>query len=296
MDFTMSKTPLHAIPGFLASVQHGNLSRAAASLHLTVSALSHQMRVLEERLGVKLLKRGPRGVKLTMAGERLQREVAPHFEAIQNALRRRAKHNETALRINSLPWFASSWLIPRLPEFVAAEPDVELSLSASWELIDFGRDEHDAALRFGVAGWPQVHADLLFDEWVLPVATPALLARHRRNGFGDLGRWPLLGDSVGRWDQWFARHGGSPPKRFVARFDSSETLVRGATEGLGVALIPTALAQPLLRVRRLVRIGARRLPAGQSYYLVYPERTLGLEPFLRFRDWLLRSVAADVRP
>lgn len=287
----MSKMPLQGIPGFMAAVRHGNLSRAAASLHLTVSALSHQMRVLEERLGVKLLERGPRGVKLTVAGERLHREVAPHFEAIQHALRRPAKPNETALRINALPWFASSWLIPRLPEFVAAEPDIELSLSASWDLVDFGRDEHDAALRFGVAGWPQVHADLLFDEWVLPVATPSLLARHRRRGFADLGRWPLLGDSVGRWGQWFARNGGSPPKRYVARFDSSETLVRGATEGLGVALIPAALAQPLLRVRRLVLVGPCRLPAGQSYYLVYPERTLGLEPFLRFRSWVLRSAA-----
>ena len=164
----MSKMPLQGIPGFMAAVRHGNLSRAAASLHLTVSALSHQMRVLEERLDVKLLERGPRGVKLTVAGERLHREVAPHFEAIQHALRRPEKRNETALRINALPWFASSWLIPRLPEFVAAEPDIELSLSASWDLVDFGRDEHDAALRFGVAGWPQVHADLLFDEWVLP--------------------------------------------------------------------------------------------------------------------------------
>jgi LysR family glycine cleavage system transcriptional activator len=132
---------------------------------------------------------------------------------------------------------------------------------------------------------------LLFDEWVLPVATPSLLARHRRRGFADLGRWPLLGDSVGRWDLWFARNGGSPPKRYVARFDSSDTLVRGATEGLGVALIPAALAQPLLRVRRLVLVGPCRLPAGQSYYLVYPERALGLEPFLRFRSWVLRSAA-----
>jgi LysR family glycine cleavage system transcriptional activator len=293
MVFTMSKMPLQGIPGFLAAVRHGNLSRAAASLHVTVSALSHQMRVLEDRLRVRLLERGPRGVKLTSAGERLHREVAPHFEAIERALRAPSNRNETALRIDSLPWFASSWLIPRLPEFLAAEPDVELSVSATWELIDFGRGNHDAALRFGVGGWPSLHADLLFDEWVFPVAAPSVVARWRRYGFADLSRWPLIGDPADRWQQWFRRHGGTAPKRFVTRFDSSETLIRGATEGLGVALVPASLARPLLRVRRLVRLGARHIPAGQSYYLVYPDGTLELDPFRRFRAWLLRAAAAE---
>ncbi len=285
--------PLQGIPGFLAAVRHGNLSRAAASLHVTVSALSHQMRALEDRLRVRLLERGPRGVKLTAAGERLHRDVAPHFDAIERALRTPSMRQETSLRIDSLPWFASSWLIPRLPKFVAAQPDIELSVSATWELIDFGRGEHDAALRFGVAGWPGLHADLLFDEWLLPVAAPSVVARWRRHGFADLGRWPLIEDTVNRWPRWFQRNGGTPPKRYVARFDTSETLIRGATEGLGVALVPASLARPLLRVRRLARVGAKHVPAADSYYLVYPDRTLELEPFRRFRDWLLRSAAAD---
>ena len=164
------------------------------------------MRVLEERLDVSCSRRGPRGVKLTVAGERLHREVAPHFEAIQLALRRPAKSNESALRITrcrgsprvgSYRGCRNSWL---------RRTRHRLSLSASWDSGGFRARRHDAALRFGVAGWPQVHADLLFDEWVLPVATPSLLARHRRRGFADLGRWPLLGDSVGRWGLWFARN------------------------------------------------------------------------------------------
>lgn len=291
----MRRVPLQGIPGFLAAARHGNLSRAATALHVTVSALSHQMRVLEERLRVRLLERGPRGVRLTAAGERLHREIAPHFDAIERALQAPAVRRESTLRIDSLPWFASSWLIPRLPEFVAAEPDVELSLSASTDLVDFGRDDHDAAIRYGAAGWAGLQADLLFDEWVLPVAAPSVVARYRRAGHTDLSRWPLLGDPVDRWPQWFARYGGTLPKRFVARFDSSETLVRGATEGLGVALVPAVLARPLLRVRRLARVGARRLPAGRSYYLVYPERTLEHDPFRRFRDWLARTAASEVR-
>ena len=206
----MSKMPLQTLPGFLAAVEHGNLSRAAASLHLTVSALSHQMRALEERLGVKLLERGPRGVKLTVAGERLHREVAPHFEAIQHALRRPEKRNETALRINALPWFASSWLIPRLPEFVAAEPDIELSLSASWDSGGFRarRARCSAALRRRRLA-PRSRRFV-----VRRVGAAGRDARPCSPAIGaaasaDLGRWPLLGDSVGRWGQWFARNGGS---------------------------------------------------------------------------------------
>jgi LysR family glycine cleavage system transcriptional activator len=289
----MSKLPLQGIPGFMAAVRYGNLSRAAASLNLTVSALSHQMRVLEERLRVRLLERGSRGVTLTAEGERLHREVAPHFNAIERALRAPTSRNETSLRIDSLPWFASSWLIPRLPAFVAAQPDIELSVSASWELVDFEHSDFDAALRFGSRGWPAVNSDLLFDEWLFPVASPALMARCKKIGFADIGRWPLIGDPVDRWPQWFARHGGNVPKRFVARFDSSDTLIRGALEGLGVALVPATLAIPLLHVRRLVRVGARRLAAGQSYFLVYPERTLRHAAFVKFRDWLLKTVAAE---
>jgi LysR family glycine cleavage system transcriptional activator len=197
------------------------------------------------------------------------------------------------LRIDALPWFASSWLIPRLPDFVATHPDIELSVSASWELVDFESSQFDAALRFGSRSWPSVSSDLLFDEWLLPVASPEVLARCKKLGFADLGRWPLVGDPEDRWPEWFARHGGQVPKRFVARFDSSDTMVRGATEGLGLALIPAVLAKPLLKARRLVRVGARRLAAGRSYFLVYPQRTLRHAPFVKFRDWLLQSIAAE---
>jgi LysR family transcriptional regulator, glycine cleavage system transcriptional activator len=244
-------------------------------------------------LRVRLLERGSRGVTLTAEGERLHREVAPHFNAIERALRAPTSRNETALRIDSLPWFATSWLIPRLPAFVAAQPDIELSVSANWELVDFEHSDFDAALRFGSRGWPSVKSDLLFDEWLFPVASPGLVNRCKKIGFADIGRWPLIGDPVDRWPQWFARHGGNVPKRFVARFDSSDTLLRGALEGLGVALVPATLAMPLLHVRRLVRVGARRLAAGQSYFLVYPERTLRHAAFVKFRDWLLQTVAAE---
>jgi LysR family glycine cleavage system transcriptional activator len=288
----MSRIPLQAIPGFVAAARHGNLSRAAATLHVTVSALSHQMRSLEERLRVRLLERGPRGVRLTAAGERLYRDIAPHFDALERALRAPALRTETTLRIDSLPWFASSWLIPRLGAFVAEEPDIELSLSASAELVDFARGEQDAALRYGTAGWPGLRADLLFDEWVLPVASPAVLAARPASARGDLGRWPLLGDPGARWPRWFARYGGTPPRRFVARFDDSETVVRAATEGLGVALVPSVLAQPLLKARRLARVGTRRLPAGAAYFLVYPDRTPLHAPLSRFREWLLAAAAA----
>ena len=176
----MSKVPLHVLPGFVAAARMLNLSRAAASLHVTVSALSHQMRGLEELLGQRLFDRGPRGLRLTPAGERLFGQVAPHLDAISAALAPQPARSPHALTLSVMPTVASSWLIPRLPSFTAQHPEVELSLQSTSDLVDFDREEVDAALRFGPGGWPGLRAHLLFEEWVVPVCSPELLRRFPR--------------------------------------------------------------------------------------------------------------------
>jgi LysR family glycine cleavage system transcriptional activator len=291
----MSKVPLHVLPGFIATARLGNLSRAAASLHLTVSALSHQMRGLELQLRKKLFARRPRGLALTDAGDRLFAAIAPHYDTIELALRPDRERTEQSLTLSVMPSVASSWLLPRLAEFVDLNPEIDLSVHSGVELVDFDREAVDAAMRFGRGNWPGLHADPLFDEWLLPVASPALLARFPDHKPGELAGLPLLRDPSDRWRDWFTRFGGAPPRRYVASFDDTETLQRAAVEGMGVALGRMTMAQPLIDHGRLVPLSSRRMRADYSHYLVYPARSERHPALAAFRAWLLDAAAAYAR-
>jgi LysR family glycine cleavage system transcriptional activator len=291
----MSKVPLHVLPGFIAAARLGNLSRAAASLHLTVSALSHQMRGLETQLRKKLFVRRPRGLALTDAGDRLFAAIAPHYDMIEVALRPDRERTEQSLSLSVMGSVASSWLLPRLAGFVAENPEIDLSVHSSVELVDFDREAIDAAMRFGRGNWPGLHTDRLFDEWLLPVASPALLARfpdHKRGGLAGL---PLLRDPSDRWRDWFERFGGAPPRRYVASFNDTETLQRAAVEGMGVALGRKTMAQPLIDHGRLVALSSQQMRADFSHYLVYPQRSERHPALVVFRSWLLDAAAAYAR-
>jgi LysR family glycine cleavage system transcriptional activator len=290
----MSRPPLHALQGFVAAARSGNLSRAAEALHLTVSALSHQIRGLEERLGQQLFVREARGVSLTADGRQLFERVAPHFDALEQALRPFRVRREDVLTLTLMPSFAASWLVPRLPRFLVAHPQLEINLQSSTALVDFDRElTVDAGLRFGAGQWPGLEAVHLLDDWITPTASPDLLARLGRPTLQTLDRYPLLGAPGGGWKDWFAAFGGSLPARFVATFDDSETLHRAAAEGLGVALGRMTLARPLVDAGRLVPLFPQRLKAGFAHYLVYPPRSAGHGGLQALRAWLLEEAGAD---
>ena len=167
----MNRPPLHALIGFAAAARSGNLTRAAESLHLTVSALSHQIRTLEERLGVRLFERGPRGVRPTPDGERLLERIAPHLDALEHALRPFSPRRDEVLTISLMASMASAWLVPRLGGFLAEHPQLEVNLLSSSALVDFEREPGiDAALRSGRGRWPGLIVEHLFDETLAPVA------------------------------------------------------------------------------------------------------------------------------
>jgi LysR family glycine cleavage system transcriptional activator len=156
-----------------------------------------------------------------------------------------------------MPSVASSWLLPRLAGFVAAHPEIDLSVQSTVDLVDFDRSAVDAALRFGLGSWPGLRTDP-----------------------GD------------RWREWFARFGGAPPGRYVASFSDVETLQRAAVEGMGVALGRMTMAQPLIDHGRLVALSTRRLRAESSHYLVYPPRSERHPALVAFRTWVLSEAAA----
>lgn len=283
----MSRAPLAGLQAFVVAARVGNLTRAAAQLHLTVSALSHQLKHLEERLGRRLFERGPRGVKLTPEGQRLVDTVGPHVEGIERALANLRVRAADALTLSVLPSMASSWLIPRLGAFAARHPEVQISLQSNVSVVDFDAEPVDAAVRFGPGGWPHVQADHLFDDWLTPVASPELLERLGTPTLERLGDWPLLGDPSDRWRVWFERYGGTLPRRYVVSFSDSEMLLRAAAEGMGIALGRMTLAQALLDAGRLVTLTDRRLKSDFSHYLVYPSRSVHHAGLVSFRAWLL---------
>ncbi|MBU8977208.1 LysR family transcriptional regulator [Lysobacter sp. MMG2] len=288
----MSRPPLQALLGFIAAARAGNLTRAAESMHLTVSALSHQIRAIEERLDRRLFVRGARGVKLTEHGQALYDRIAPHLEAIEQALAPRRVRRDDALTLTLMPSFASSWLVPRLPRFLATHPQLEISLQSNVDPIDFARETViDAGIRFGPGKWPGLEAVHLFDDWMTPTASPALIERLGRPTLANLSEFPLLGAPGGRWSEWFARYGGTPPARFVAIFDDSENLHRAAAEGMGIVLGRVTLARPLVEAGRLVELFDERLKTEFAHYLVYPSRSRDHRGLALFRDWLLEEAA-----
>lgn len=284
----MSRLPLQPLQGFVTAARRRNLSRAADALSLTVSALSHQIRALEERLQQRLFDRGPRGIRLTPDGQRLFDAVAGPFDAIERALRPCSSCRDDVLTISLLPSLASSWLVPRLPGFLAEHPKLEFNLQSSIELVDFDRDTQvDAALRYGAGHWPGLTATHLFDEWIAPLVHPQLIERFGRDKPGELSRYPLLEDDAGRWPEWFAAHGGQAPERFVAHFDDAETLHRAAAAGMGVAMGRMTLAKPLIDAGLLVALSPLRLKSGRAHYLVHPARSDDHAGLVAFREWLI---------
>lgn len=288
----MAKPPLAALQAFVLAAQQRNLSRAALRLNLTVSALSHQIRALEQRLQRTLFVRGPRGVSLTDEGERLLDAVAAPLEAIERALQPPRQSHDGALSLSMLPSVATGWLVPRLPRFVTRHPDLELHLHSSPVLVDFNKDAIDAAMRFGPGIWPGLEAVHLFDEWIAPVASPDFLKRRGRVPKpAELARWPLLGDPGDRWRDWFLHFGGTAPKRYVANLGDTESLHRAALEGLGVALGRMTMVKPQIEAGRLCVLMPDRLRAEWSHYLVYPPRSAKHPGVAAFRAWVLEEAA-----
>ena len=220
----MSRPQLHALQGFVAAARSGNLSRAADALHLTVSALSHQIRGLEERVGQRLFVRGARGVQLTEDGRALFERIAPHLDAIEHgaasrprASRRRADADADAVVRRRAGWCracrASS---PRIR-------NCEISLQSNvrrWSISN-ATPALDAGLRFGPGQWPGLDAVHLFDDWVMPTASPALIERLGRPTLETLGDFPLLGDAarpLERLVRALRRHAADALRRRVRRF------------------------------------------------------------------------------
>ncbi|BBD97549.1 transcriptional regulator GcvA [Sphingobium amiense] len=283
--------PMSALTAFEAAARHGGFSRAGEEIGLTQSAVSRQIAQLEAMLQTPLFDRIGRRVRLNEAGRAYADELLPALDAIRRAtVRASAKRQRRALRIATLPSFGMRWLAPRLPLLTALHPDLVVDFAARSEPFDFGHEDFDAAVHFGVAEeWPGAVADFLFREEAVPVCSPTWLAAHPLRDPADLLTVPLLSQSSRRdaWPRWLAAAGVDASKWEPGpAFEHFLMLAQACAAGAGVALIPSFLIQPELEAGTLVVPFARPLSTDQAYYLVYPQN--GLDgPLRAFRDWMV---------
>jgi LysR family glycine cleavage system transcriptional activator len=287
--------PLHAFRTFEAAARHGNFTRAAAELHITHGAISHQMKALEHELGVTLFRRRGRGVQLTEPGRDLAATVRDALDRIERGVEQLRGRTHRALTISVLPAFATHWLIPRLTDFNSRHPDIDINVRASPVLSDFALEDVDLAVRYGGGKWPGVQAIQLAHEDVFPVCSPRFNDGRLPATLAELAQAKLLHTPLQPWDEWFAALGVTViQERRSMTFTETDILLRAAINGLGIALSRRLLAQPELDAGRLVRPVPQSVRADRSYFIVYPDTAEPAPRLVLFRDWLLEQARSTI--
>ncbi|MGA2549347.1 MAG: LysR substrate-binding domain-containing protein [Burkholderiaceae bacterium] len=289
----MKLPPLNAVRAFEAAARHASFRLAAAELFVTPGAVSQQIRLLEDHLGVQLFERLPRHVRLTPAGQDFFAAVTRHLRGIAQASERLKPRADTVL-LTVVPTFASRWLLPRLPHFTQLQPSVQVRVDATPALIDFAHEQFDLGIRYGRGGYPGLESHLLFSETVIPLCSPSYRAAHRAGAEGGLA-WPavrLLHENPPDdfWPQWISGIGFTDVDADAGMYFSHGLLVLSAAiEGQGVALQPREFVERELVSGALIVADDRKIETGRGFYLVWPRRELR-PAVARFRDWVINEI------
>lgn len=292
--------PAHSLVVFEAAARHLNFTRAAAELNVTQAAVSRQIQVLEDHMGVALFHRLHRALKLTREGQRLHQAVAMGLGHIANtAAEIRRVRREDELTVSSSVTFASYWLMSRVAKFRAMRPDIELRLVASAPVRDLVVAGIDLAIRYGRGRWPGVEAIPLMDNEIFPVCAPSYLKAPRRlREPADLLNETLLhlvefDRNWVTWEAWLHAFGADgPPSARGVEFDNYLILVQAALDGQGIALGGGRLAEDFLERGALIRPIEASLRSERGFYLVIPRDVPLAEPARLFRDWILAEANA----
>jgi LysR family glycine cleavage system transcriptional activator len=288
--------PLNSLPSFEAASRHLSFSKAAEELNVTHGAVSRAIRHLETHLGVQLFVRATRSVSLTALGASYAAEVRKSLDQLTAATLAVSGQESSVLTVSTLDAFASKWLVPRLFKFRRAHGDIDVRLSTSLKLADFVSDGIEIAIRYGRGQYPGVTTELLMQEDLSPVCSPALLeGQHPLRTPADLKFHTLIHDDFAiDWTMWLRMAGveGVDPHKGPS-FYSSEHVVQAAVQGEGVALGRSSLVDDDIAAGRLVRPFEFRLSAGLAYYLVYPPDALKRPKIKYFRDWVMAEVSAQ---
>ena len=290
---------MHTLPTFRTVAQLSNLRGAAEALHLTHSAVSQQIQLLEAQLGFKLFDRRGRRIALNAAGAALLRAVEPALDQLDDGVRAAAAAaagTAHRIRLTLVPSFTQRWLLPRMGRWREQHPDIALELHAGQQLVDLRREGFQAAVRQGAGHWRGLVAERLTDSPLIAVGSPSMARRLLGRELRALADEPLLGSRT-RWTNWFAHAGLQVQANTVAAFNDSGMMLQAAEQELGVALARELLAADALHSGRLVRLFDVALPDDGSdvYWLVYPPALRDWPPLSALRDWLHEELALSQR-
>jgi LysR family glycine cleavage system transcriptional activator len=283
---------LTALRMFEASARLGSFTKAAAELHVTQAAVSHQLRGLEDQLAIKLFQRSTRRLSLTPAGQRLLPAVSDAFETLSRAVADIGR-GEHLLSITTTPSFGARWLAPRLGRFATSNPDIDLSVRHSTAVLDLAREGLDFAIRWGRGQWPGVVSELVGSLGDTLVAAPAYAKRLRLKQPADVARATLLHEETREdWIEWLLVAGLD---RAIAQrgiiFDDENALIQACLDGQGLALMARSLAEGDLKAGRLVSPFDLSVAEGYGYYLVYEAETLKRPKNAAFRAFIRQESA-----
>jgi LysR family glycine cleavage system transcriptional activator len=287
--------PLQAVKVFEAVARHGNLTRAAAELNMTQSAVSYQIKVIERFAGTALFERLARGVTLTAEGARIFPIVQQGLRDIGTAFRSLRDEHENLLVISTMQTIASSWLAPRLGTLQMAHPELAVRLEISTELVDFAGDSVDVAIRSGKGNWPGVTSHHLLDQVFVCVASPAYLAREGRPSKPeDILDHVLIAPTDDWWQLWLSAAGFKGPveiRRPGVDVETQQMTTRMTLAGQGISLATPAFIQQELAQGQLVQLFDIEASSGLSYYIAYATARASSRKIRIFRDWALAQVA-----
>lgn len=296
---------LQSLKAFEASARHLNFTRAAAELNVTPAAVSHQIKELEEAVGVPLFQRTSRHMQLTRQGQILKPAIADALEGLTRALQKlRQVENPTQVRVTASPSIAAKWLVPRIDRFLEEMPGADVRIDVSSEPLDFDREDIDVAIRFGDGVYPGLMVEKLFHDTLFPVCSPELLkgAKPLREP-RDLLQftlihldWEAQGAVWPNWRMWMLAAG---VKDFNdtrgLHFSQTSLAVQAAVDGHGVALGDSTLVADDLASGRLVKPFelSLRSPAQFAYHLITRKETAERPMTKAFRNWIIAEAAAS---
>lgn len=282
--------PMHTLRSFEAVSRLRGFALAADELHLTASAVSHQIRAIESFYGMKLFQRNRLDVSLTPAGEQLLgvvQELLQQLSSVGESLRSKDTHR---LSVTAPPSLVSRWLMPRLSAFLGQHPDIDFRLHATTQVLDLDVEQADFAIRYGHGNWPDTRCERLLEERLFPVASPRYLSRTRKRDRMTLQGLRLLRDDFQSWEQWSEQTGESlDGARAGAVFSDSALLLQAAEQAQGVALGRSVLVADALATGTLVRVGTKEATSPGAYYLMARSRRSDSVPAAAFRQWLMAS-------
>ena len=274
-----------------------NFTAAANELGMTQAAVSYQVKLLEEKLGVALFRRDGRGVQLTPAGERIQPQLERAFDALDGAFARLRAESESTMTVSTTQTFANTWLAWKLGRFQMENPGMAVRLIAVDTITDFAKDEVDVAIRAGRGPWPGLERHLLFQVYFTPMCSPGFLARHGgRIAPEDILKLPLISPNDVWWPHWLREAGVEMDEselRPGVRLDVQAHEGHAAMAGQGVAMLTPFLWRNDLAEGRLVRLSDQLSTRGYGYWLVYPEERRSVAKIRRFREWLLQEISQE---